>query len=368
MSIPTFQMITPGGDMQLLSNFEYRIPIIGPVTLAPFVDAGVNKILRASQLTMEPSRVGDLNNTFPQAGYDGRVRIAPGTQKPRVSTGVELRDASGSERTLPSVLGLQSGTAGNIPAATDRRGPVLVSQFGYFYQRRDQHRPARPVVRKAVDVPVYHRPDFLTAGNGRNMVGFSHLGVLSLKKNSVVLTAFAGLAILAHAQAPAPAAVPTRVATIQVQAAILSTGDGKKAQNDLTTKFNSRKQALEKKQSDIQGLQEQLKRGSATMNQDARDKLARDIDAGQRALKYDGEEFEADVQQEENKIMGDLGQKMMDIIIKYATQQGFAMVIDISPQQTPVLWADPSADITQEIIKLYDQAHPAGAVSAPSAP
>jgi len=182
----------------------------------------------------------------------------------------------------------------------------------------------------------------------------------------------AGFAALAYAQAQqapaAPAALPTKVATIQVQAAILSTGDGKKAQNDLTSKFNGRKQALEKKQSDIAGLQEQLKRGSATMNQDARDKLARDIDAGQRALKYDGEEFEADVQQEENKIMQDLGSKIMDVIVKYATQQGFAMVIDISPQQSPVLWADPAVDITQEVIKLYDQAHPAAPGSAPSKP
>jgi len=175
----------------------------------------------------------------------------------------------------------------------------------------------------------------------------------------------AGFAVLAYAQAQsaAPAAAPTKVATIQVQAAILSTADGKKAQNDLTNKFNGRKQALEKKQSEISGLQEQLKRGSATMNQDARDKLARDIDAGQRALKYDGEEFEADVQQEENKIMQDLGSKMMDVIIKYSTQNSIAMVIDVT-QQGPVLWADPAADITQEIIRLYDQAHPGTAAPA----
>jgi hypothetical protein len=38
----------------------------------------------------------------------------------------------------------------------------------------------------------------------------------------------------------------------------------------------------------------------------------------------------------------------------------------VSNQQTPVLWADPSADITTEIIKLYDQAHPGtGAAPAP---
>ena len=69
MSVPSYQLITPGGDTQVVTNFEYRIPIVGPVTLALFGDAGMNRILRPSQLTMEPSRVNDLNNQFPQAGF-----------------------------------------------------------------------------------------------------------------------------------------------------------------------------------------------------------------------------------------------------------------------------------------------------------
>jgi len=91
MTIPTYQLITPGGDTQLLANFEYRIPIVGPVILAPFFDAGVDKILRAGQLTMVESHVNDLNLSFPQAGFSGRVQIAPGTQKLRASTGLELQ-------------------------------------------------------------------------------------------------------------------------------------------------------------------------------------------------------------------------------------------------------------------------------------
>jgi outer membrane protein insertion porin family len=91
MTVPTYQLITPGGDTQLLGNFEYRIPIVGPVILAPFFDAGVDKILRTNQLTLESSRVGDLNVQFPQAGYSGKVYIAPGTQKMRASTGIELQ-------------------------------------------------------------------------------------------------------------------------------------------------------------------------------------------------------------------------------------------------------------------------------------
>ncbi|MBS1857729.1 MAG: outer membrane protein assembly factor BamA [Acidobacteria bacterium] len=91
MNVPMYQLTTPGGDLQSVGNFEYRIPIVGPVVLALFGDAGINKILRASQLTMEPSRVSDLNAQFPQAGFDGRVQIAPGTQKLRASTGIELQ-------------------------------------------------------------------------------------------------------------------------------------------------------------------------------------------------------------------------------------------------------------------------------------
>ncbi|HYP08744.1 MAG TPA: outer membrane protein assembly factor BamA [Bryobacteraceae bacterium] len=89
--IPTYQLIFPGGDTQVVTNFEYRIPIFGPVILAAFFDAGLNKISRPGQLRLNPSRVDVLNAEFPQAGFDARARIAPDTQKVRASTGLELQ-------------------------------------------------------------------------------------------------------------------------------------------------------------------------------------------------------------------------------------------------------------------------------------
>jgi outer membrane protein insertion porin family len=89
--IPIYQLIFPGGDTQVVSNFEYRIPIFGPVTLAAFFDAGVNRISRMSQLTMNPSRVSELNGQFPQAGFDGTAVLERQTQKVRTSTGLELQ-------------------------------------------------------------------------------------------------------------------------------------------------------------------------------------------------------------------------------------------------------------------------------------
>jgi outer membrane protein insertion porin family len=91
MNIPTYQLITPGGDTQAVGNFEYRIPIVGPITLAAFFDAGINRILLTNELKMVPSRVSDLNLSFPQAGFNGLAQIAPGTEKPRASTGLEIQ-------------------------------------------------------------------------------------------------------------------------------------------------------------------------------------------------------------------------------------------------------------------------------------
>ena len=92
MNVPIYQLITPGGDTRVIGNFEYRIPIIGnTVILAPFFDGGLNKILLPNQLTMATGRNNDLNTQFPQSGFDGRVKIAPGTQRIRLSTGVELQ-------------------------------------------------------------------------------------------------------------------------------------------------------------------------------------------------------------------------------------------------------------------------------------
>jgi outer membrane protein insertion porin family len=90
-TIPVYQLVTPGGDTQLVTNFEYRIPIFGPVTLAAFFDAGVNKLAFFDQLKLNPDRVNTLNAQFPEAAFKDRAVLAKGTQDTRASTGLELQ-------------------------------------------------------------------------------------------------------------------------------------------------------------------------------------------------------------------------------------------------------------------------------------
>jgi outer membrane protein len=183
-----------------------------------------------------------------------------------------------------------------------------------------------------------------------------------LKKNFVVFPALVlGMAVMAHAQAPA------KVAIIHVQNAILQTKDGQKAAGDLQGRFAPKKADLDKKQSEIAALQDTLRKGSATMSEEAKAKLMRDIDANNKSLQRDTEDAQADLDQEQGKIMQELGNKVMAVLEKYATANGYALVLDVSNPQTPVLWASQTIDITGDIVKLYDQANP-GTPSAAKPP
>jgi len=89
--IPIYQMIFPGGDVQAIGNFEYRIPLVGPVTLAFFFDAGITRIALPNQLRLNEGRVAELNAQFPQAAFDGRAILVRESQKLRSSTGIEFQ-------------------------------------------------------------------------------------------------------------------------------------------------------------------------------------------------------------------------------------------------------------------------------------
>jgi outer membrane protein len=163
---------------------------------------------------------------------------------------------------------------------------------------------------------------------------------------------------MVHAQTPA------KVAIIHVQNAILQTKDGQKAASDLQGRFAPKKADLDKKQADIAALQDTLRKGSATMSEEAKAKLMRDIDANNKSLQRDTEDAQADLDAEQGKIMQELGNKVMAVLEKFATANGYSLVLDVSNPQTPVLWASQTIDITADIVKLYDQANPGTAGSA----
>ena len=164
---------------------------------------------------------------------------------------------------------------------------------------------------------------------------------------------------------------PTKVAVIQIQAALAATKEGQKAAAELEIRMAPRKKELEGKQSEIKDLQDRLQKGGNTLSDSAKEDLTRNIDAKTKSYNRQLEDAQAELEQEQQKLVNVLGQKMMAVIDKFAQQNGFAIVLDVSNQNTPVLYASNTVDITKEVIDLYDKtvftATPAAGRPAPAA-
>ncbi len=163
------------------------------------------------------------------------------------------------------------------------------------------------------------------------------------------------------------AATNTKVGVINIQQAVYSTKDGRAAVEQLQMKFEPRKRELDKKNSEIQQLQDQFRKSQNTASEEQRAKLARDIDQKQRSLQRDTEDAQAEFDQERERALGDLGGRIMQVIDKYARDNQYTLILDISSQQSPVLYMANGIDITAEVVKLYDANAPAApAAGAPS--
>lgn len=147
-----------------------------------------------------------------------------------------------------------------------------------------------------------------------------------------------------------------KVGVIHLQNAIIGTKEGQKAAQDLDTRFVApKRKEMEAKQGEIQNLQQKLEKGRNTMSEDARNQLMRDIDQRTKAFNRANEDAQAELEQEQGKVLNVLGGKMMAVIDKYAKDNGYSIIFDVSNPNTPVVWISNTIDITQDIVGLYDK-------------
>src|ERR1039458_6555273 len=152
---------------------------------------------------------------------------------------------------------------------------------------------------------------------------------------ALIVTLASGFVLSAAAQTPAATAAapgPAKIAVIAFQVAVAQTNEGQRNFADLQKKFDPRRQQL----------------------------------------KVLSDEMEA-ATKEMQDVYNALASKVYDVMQSYAELKGYTLVLDVSQQQSPVLYASTSTNITKDIIDAYNvksgipapPAQPASGVDAP---
>jgi outer membrane protein len=176
----------------------------------------------------------------------------------------------------------------------------------------------------------------------------------------LLMLGVAGIAALTYAQAP------PKIGAINIQAAMTGTKEGQKAAQELEQKLLPRKKAIDAKAAAIRDLQDRLQRGGAAMSETAKADLTRQIDERTKAYNRDMEDAQAELSDENRRLIQDMTTKMTKVLDDYAAANSFSVIFDVSNPNTPVLYTSNMVDITREVVTLYDKAHPIGSASAPA--
>lgn len=185
----------------------------------------------------------------------------------------------------------------------------------------------------------------------------------------ILTSALALGASRARAQAPAAAANSSataegKVAIVSIQEAIANTNEGKKELDAMQQKFAPRQATLQSQNEEIENLKKQLQAQGDKLSDEERNNRVRTATEKQKSLQRDYEDYQNDVQQAEQDILNRLGKKMLDVLEKYAKDNNYSVIMDVSNPQTPVLYANPQTNITKQLIEAYNTASP---VAAPAA-
>src|SRR5271163_593525 len=168
--------------------------------------------------------------------------------------------------------------------------------------------------------------------------------------------------------APAAAAV-SKVGVIDVQVAITSTAEGKQAAAELQSQFAPRQSELANLQKQMEDIQTRLRTGQSTLSDDEKARLSREGEQLQRTFQRKSQDAQDDFNEAQREIVDRIGRRMIDVLGKYSRDNGFTVILDRSGQTSPVIFAANSIDVTQEIIRLFDQSYPAkAAATTPRAP
>ncbi|HEY6971148.1 MAG TPA: OmpH family outer membrane protein [Candidatus Angelobacter sp.] len=212
------------------------------------------------------------------------------------------------------------------------------------------------------------------------MSGKSKLHIFALSLGlSIVLTASA------LAQAPQTAAAnnsPTaassatgatlnaKIGIVNIQDAIIATNEGKKEFDALQARFAPKQNELKGLNDEVENMKKDLQAKGDKLNEDERNKQVKNLEVKQKTLQRNYEDAQNEFQQAEQEVVNRIGGKMLNVLEKYAKTNGYAVILDVSNPQTPVLWASQGTNITKDLVDAYNSESgvPAAPGAKPAAP
>ncbi|HEY6250447.1 MAG TPA: OmpH family outer membrane protein [Candidatus Angelobacter sp.] len=159
----------------------------------------------------------------------------------------------------------------------------------------------------------------------------------------------------ATAAVSAPASVPSKIAFVNLQEAVVTCNEGKQEAATLMQRFSGKQSALKAQDDELKKLKDDFQAVSAKLNEEERAARAKVIQDKQKVFDRSFADYQAETQEAQQEAVGRIVKKMLPVLEKYVASNGYTAVFDVSnPQSAPVLWIRKDAMITRQIVEAYN--------------
>jgi outer membrane protein len=150
-------------------------------------------------------------------------------------------------------------------------------------------------------------------------------------------------------------AVP-KIGYVDLQRALNESEAGKKAKEDFKVQVDKLQAQLKRQKDEIDSLKEQLEKKSAVMKDDQRANLEDEYRRKLRDFERNYKDSQADLQKKDNELTGAIIKDLQEVIRDYGEREGYTLILEAT--SSAVLYGTKSADLTDDVMKLYNSTRP----------
>jgi outer membrane protein len=178
----------------------------------------------------------------------------------------------------------------------------------------------------------------------------------------VVAAVLLGAASPGVAQAPGSSASPpvsassARIAYIDVQRVLARSSAGVAAREQLEREKSGMQREMEGKRQELEKLRDELEKKGPLMTADARRDKQEVFERKRRDAARQMDDFQKELEKKEQALLQRVLQELSGVIEKVGKERGFYLIVE--KRGASVLYASTDADLTDEIIRAYDQQAP----------
>jgi outer membrane protein len=163
-------------------------------------------------------------------------------------------------------------------------------------------------------------------------------------------------ASLLAVSASAFAARAQKIGYVDVQRAIQETEEGKAARTRLKGEFETRRAQIDKKSQDLEKMQQEYDKQQAVLSDDAKKKKQEEFQKLLIDTRKSASELQEDLAGKEQQAMQSILQKLNTVVAEIAERESIGFVMD----KASLLYAPQAADITNEVVRRYNDRFGAG--------